>query len=102
VREKILVKTNGQNIIGIWYGIVMNYLTLFILNQISIPRDNNMHTNSLVVSTTKFLPCMNSPMEKVNMDVILRHMVLENIDQWKVFDDEGHILNFFSNPLWMI
>jgi hypothetical protein len=49
---------------------------------IAIPQDLNAPANSLAVAAAKSQPCTHFPMHQVNMEVVLREMVPDDIDQW--------------------
>jgi hypothetical protein len=69
--------------------------TMKIFNDFSIeavPREENCVVLALVISTSTLQPCEVFLQDLCNMEVVFIPLVLDNLEHWKVFDDDSQIL----------
>jgi hypothetical protein len=72
---------------------VLEMINLFDTFSIEVvPRETNQVTDSLAVSASTLIPCDIMTHGLCKLDVNLRPTVPNNLEHWKVFNDDTHIL----------
>ncbi|KAH9320393.1 hypothetical protein KI387_044493, partial [Taxus chinensis] len=61
-----------------------------------MPRERNTRSNSLVVSGSLLIPHPNFSQEKFTIEMIHRKNIPDNVNNWKVFNDDQHLLSFLE------
>jgi hypothetical protein len=61
----------------------------------SIPRLSNSEVDLLDNITSKLLPVEGLSLNAFSIELLFRPSILDNITNWRVFDDDQHIINFF-------
>jgi hypothetical protein len=64
---------------------------------ISVPRNQNSLSDSLVIATSTLQPSEDLIKGEGKLEIIFRPSVPDNIDHWKVFRDDKQILIFIHN-----
>lgn len=73
----------------------MEYFDAFDLQ--TIPRDGNKQADELVVVASTSQLGENLLHDKMKMEVMFRPSVPDNIEHWKIFNDESQVIRFLNN-----
>ena len=66
------------------------------LNIKSVPRSQNFDANLLANTASRLIPPEGLSPKMFSIDFMYRPSILENVTNWKVFDDDKKILDFLS------
>jgi hypothetical protein len=72
---------------------LMHKFSTFNIN--SIPRLSNYEADLLANVTSKLFPREGLSLNEFSIELLFRSSIPDNITNWRVFDDDQHIINFF-------
>jgi hypothetical protein len=67
------------------------------LDLVSIPRDQNFKADELVVVASTLKLSQELINGNIIVEVIFRPLVPDNVDHWKIFDDDKQVIKFVNN-----
>jgi len=63
----------------------------------AVPREENYVADALVVSASTLQPCDGPLQNLCKMEVLFRPSIPDNLEHWKVFEDDDRIIRFMEN-----
>ena len=77
---------------------VWNLISHFdAFNIISVPRAQNQEAYLLANVASKLIPLENITPDFFSVELIFRPSILDNVFNWRVFDNDVQVLNFLTN-----